>query len=88
MNWGNAVKKIEQAQAEGALNILIRYHVKWMKEWRMDTVDDIITYDWHGQTCKAINTFHDQLNEGSHIIDEVIPDFFFQTKEDLKKGGE
>lgn len=86
MNWNKAVKKIEQALAEGA-NVAVRYHRKWVKqESHIDDVDCISDYDWNGQICKAVNTFHDQLNEGSHIIDEVLTDYFFGTR--LWKEGE
>jgi hypothetical protein len=72
MKWNKAVKEIEDALAAGKAASII-YHRKWMKpDSHADLVEDISEYDWQGQICKAVNTRYDQLNEDSHIIDEVI----------------
>lgn len=77
MKWEKAIAKIEKALAEGA-NVGIQYHRKWMKnDSHIDDVDKVVTYDWHGTECKAINTFNDSIDEGSHIIDDVLTDHFF-----------
>lgn len=86
MKWDKAINKIEKALAEGA-NVAVHYHRKWMKnDSHLDDVESISKYEWNGQICKAVNTFHDQLNESSHIIDEVLADYFFNTR--LGKDGE
>lgn len=78
MKWNKAIEKIEQAQKDGALSIMVCYHIKWDRYMRkFGDVESIITYDWHGEECKAINLNNDSLNEGTHIIDEVVPDYFF-----------
>lgn len=79
MLWIKAIAKIEQALAEGA-TVGVIYHRKWNRnsnEIKKDDVDAVIEYDWHGKTCKAVNTTHDQINEGTYIIDEVLPDYYF-----------
>lgn len=79
MLWIKAIEKIEQALAEGA-TVGVVYHKKWNRncnEIKKDDVEGIIEYDWKGQICKAVNTTHDQINEGTHIIDEVLPDYYF-----------
>lgn len=76
MNWNKAIKKIEQALAANEA-VSVIYHRKWMKNdsHHLD-VESVIEYDWKGQICKAVNLYEggisDQINEGSHIIDEVI----------------
>lgn len=78
MKWEKAIAKIEAAQADGALSVMVVYHVKYDRYGsHHDTVDSIIDYEYKGQICKAINTYHDQLTEGTHTIDEVVPDYFF-----------
>ena len=72
MKWIKAVEQIEQAlAAEKAVSV--RYHRKWMKQDEyFDKVDSVSRYIWNGQICKAVNTYHDQLDGDMHIIDEVI----------------
>ena len=78
MKWNKAIEKIEQAQKDGALSILVCYHVKYDRYMRkFGDVESIITYQYDGKECKAINLAHDQLTEGTHTIDEVVPDYFF-----------
>jgi len=71
MNWNTAIKKIEQALAAGSA-VSVQYHRKWMKQdAHIDTVDKIITYDWKGETVKAVSTYHNVVDPYSYIIDEV-----------------
>ena len=71
MKWEMAIKKIEKAMAEGK-KVEIEYHRKWMKQdSHFDVVYSISEYDWHGDVCKAVSTYHDGLDEDSHIIDAV-----------------
>lgn len=72
MNWNTAVKKIEKALEAGhAVNI--QYHRKWMKQnCHYDTVEQIISYEWEGETVKAVSTYHNVVDPYSYIIDEVI----------------
>ena len=72
MKWNTAIKQIENAIAENK-KIEIDYHVKWNKSnCHIDNFDSIVLYEYNGETCKAVNTWFDQINEGSHIIDDVI----------------
>lgn len=72
MNWNKAVKQIEQALTADVA-VSVRYHRKWMKnDCHFDKIDSVTEYEYKGQICKAVTTYHDQINEGSHIIDEVI----------------
>jgi hypothetical protein len=78
MKWIKAVEQIEQALAAGKA-VSVRYHRRWITKFpQFDKVDSVVEYDWWNNTkgcfqiCKAVNTYHKQLNEGSHIIDEVI----------------
>lgn len=72
MNWNKAVKQIEKALTAGSA-VSVEYHRKWMKnDSHYDKVDNVVEYEYEGQICKAVNTWHDQINESSHIIDEVI----------------
>ena len=81
MKWNKAIEKIEQALAEDH-KVIIEYHRKWMKnDYHSDTVDNICEYEWQGQICKAVNTYNDQINESSHIIDAIAVDWFDLTKE-------
>lgn len=78
MKWEKAIEKIEKALAEGALHVEIFYHRKWMKnDSHFDTVDKIISYEWEGETVKAVSTYHNVVDPYSYIIDEVVPDYFF-----------
>lgn len=73
MKWEKAISQIETALANG-LEVEIRYHRKWTRnanDFKWGMVTDVSEYKWHGQICKAINTHFDQLNEGTHIVDEV-----------------
>jgi len=72
MKWSTAVRKIDRALAQN-LAVEIRYHRKWVQnDNHWDRVEGINTYDWYGQTCKAVKTWRDSLDEDSHIIDEII----------------
>ncbi len=72
MKWETAINKIEKAMDEGK-KVTIEYHRKWMKQdSHFDVVYSINEYDWHGNVCKAVTTYHDGLDEDSHIIDNVI----------------
>lgn len=72
MKWNKAVEQIEQALAADKA-VSVYYHRKWMKnDAHYDKVDSVCEYDWHGETCKSVNTYNDQIDEYSHIIDEVI----------------
>lgn len=74
MKWNKATKAIEQAMSEGK-DVAIEYHIKWLTNYsKIDHVRDIVTYEWKGAECKAINTGFDQLNEGTHIIDNIYID--------------
>ena len=73
MKWEKALKQIEAALTDNK-EVEIKYHRKWAKnihDYRIGMVDNVVEYDWHGDTCKAINTYYDQVDEGTHIIDEV-----------------
>lgn len=79
MKWNKAVEKIEKALANDDY-VIITYHRKWMKnDSHTEAVDSISEYEWNGQICKAINTDGNQIDEDSHIIDEVAVDSFFYT---------
>ena len=76
MNWNKAIKQIEQALAVDKA-VSVEYHRKWMKnDSHILDVEEVITYTYKGQICKALNLYNgginDQINEGSHIIDKVI----------------
>ena len=72
MKWNKAVKQIEQALAADKA-VSVHYHRKWMKQdSHFDKVDAVSEYKYEGLTCKAVSTYHDQLLESTHIIDEVI----------------
>ena len=71
MKWNKAVQQIEAALEEGKI-VEIIYHRKWMKnDSHIQQVESISEYEWNGWKLKAVNLFHDQINDGSHIIDEV-----------------
>ena len=77
MKWNKAVQQIEAALEEGKI-VEIIYHRKWMKnDSHYDTVDKIISYEWEGETVKAVSTYHNVVDPYSYIIDEVVPDYFF-----------
>ena len=73
MKWNKALKQIEAALNEGK-QVEIKCHRKWNRnsnEVRWLTVEDVCSYEWKGQICKAVNTNYDQLNEGAYIIEEI-----------------
>ena len=72
MKWNKAVEQIEQAlAAEKAVSV--HYHRKWMKQdAHYDKVDQVISYEWDGETVKAVSTYHNVVDPYSYIIDEVI----------------
>ena len=71
MKWSKAVEIIEKELAQRN-TVVIDYHRKWMKQQcGIDTVEKVVEYEYEGKTCKAVNTWHDQLNESSHIIDKI-----------------
>lgn len=71
MNWNKALTKIEAALAANR-TVVIEYHRKWnLADSHVDTVESITEYEYEGRICKAVNTFNDQINESSHIIDGV-----------------
>lgn len=72
MKWNTAINKIEKALAAGSA-VSVRYHRKWMlQQAHIDKVESVNEYAWEGQICKAVSTYYDLLDEGSHMIDEVI----------------
>ena len=80
MKWQQAIKKIEKAFYGGAYSVSVYYRPKYSRnsnDHRYGDVVDIIEYEYNGETCKAINIKGDQLNEGSHTIDEIYVDYFF-----------
>ena len=85
MKWNKAIKQIETALALGK-EVAIDYHRKWNTcDAHIDRVDGIVLYDWHGEQCKAVSTFFDLIDEGSHIIDDVSTDpSFFMRGADKK----
>lgn len=71
MKWAKAIRLIEWALAQGH-DVEIRYHRKWMpNDTHYDTVSYLPRYDWNGQECRAITTFHDQIDGSTHIVDDV-----------------
>ena len=71
MKWNTAVKQIEKALAADKA-VSVHYHRKWMKqEAYFDRVDGIITYEWHGETVKAISTWNNVVDVYSYIIDDI-----------------
>ena len=71
MKWAKAIAKIEAALAADR-NVVIEYHRKWiLQDSHVDTVESITEYEYEGRIYKAVNTFSDQINESSHIIDGV-----------------
>lgn len=74
MKWNKAIKAIEQAMSEDK-RVSVEYHIKWMNKYsKLEAVTEIVSYEWKGAECKAINTGSDQLNEGTHIIDNIYID--------------
>ena len=71
MNWNTAIKQIEKALAADKA-VSVHYHRKWMKnDSHFDTVDKIISYEWKGETVKAVSTYYNVVDPYSYIIDEV-----------------
>ena len=77
MKWNTAVKKIEKALAEGH-KVQVVYHTKYAKIYQsmFDEVEKVLEYQYKDQTCKAINTDKNQLNESSHTIEAIFIDSF------------
>ena len=72
MKWNTALQQIGMALKDGK-DVCIRYHRKWMKnDSHIDQVESLSEYTWNGWIKYAVNTFHDQLLDSTHIIDEVI----------------
>ncbi|WP_458397845.1 hypothetical protein [Anaerotignum sp.] len=72
MKWSKAIAQIEEALAAGK-DVEIRYHRKWMlQDAHCDKVYSVPEYEYNGQICKAVDTYCDGIDEGSHIIDAVI----------------
>jgi hypothetical protein len=72
MKWNKAVAQIEEALAAGKY-VEIRYHRKWMpQDAHFDKVWSVTEYKYNSQIYKAVSTYDDGIDEGSHIIDEVI----------------
>lgn len=71
MKWTSAIKKIEKAMAEGK-KVKIEYHRKWMPITYYGIVENVVDYEYQGERCKAVNTYHDGIDEYAHIIDDVI----------------
>ena len=72
MKWQKAIDQIRQALDEGKI-VEIIYHRKWMKnDSHIEQVESISEYQWDGWYKWAVNLFHDQIYESTHIIDEVI----------------
>ena len=71
MKWAKAIAKIEKALA-AEKTVVIEYHRKWiLQDSHVEHVESVSEYEYEGQICKAVNTFSNQINEGSHIIDGV-----------------
>lgn len=77
MKWNTAIKQIEKAQAEGHA-VQVVYHTKYAKVYQsmFEEVEKVLEYDWKGTTCKAINTYSNQLDESSHTIEAIFIDSF------------
>ncbi len=72
MKWNKAIYQIGKALKEGKV-VEIVYHRKWMKnDSHIEQVEDLVEYSYNGWICYAVNLFNNQIDEGSHIIDEVI----------------
>lgn len=71
MKWNFAIGIIEEAlKYESEVTVI--YHRKWMKnESHIDTVDKIISYEWKGETVKAVSTYHNVVDPYSYIIDDI-----------------
>ena len=85
--WEKAVALIEDAIAHDDY-VAISYHRKWVPQDRhlYQKVECVTPYEWGGGIRKAISTSCDQINEGTHIIDEVLVDSFFDTHSGKKRA--
>lgn len=82
MKWLDAIKKIDKALNEGA-NVAVSYRPKYShnsNDLRYGDVVKITEYEYKGELCKAIQTYGNSLDEGSHTIYEVLIDYFFNTR--------
>ena len=73
MKWSKAIEIVDRALSED-MTVTITYHRKWCRntnEIKTDEVEAVVSYEWNGENCKAVNTLHDQLNEGCYIIEEI-----------------
>lgn len=71
MKWNKAVKEIEEA-IRYRVDVVVEYHVKHdTRQSRFEKVESISEYEYQGTKCKAINTYHDQVLEGLHVIDGI-----------------
>ena len=75
MKWNKAIEQIEKALADGK-RVEVSFHRKWARncnEYKTDKVDKVVSYDWHGEECKFVDTWEGYgLEEGNFIIDDVI----------------
>lgn len=72
MKWSKVIETIEHELSKEN-RVEITYHRKWMPQIsNHDTVDGVVDYKYDGKVYKAINTYHDQLLETLHIVDEII----------------
>ena len=75
MKWNKAIEQIEKALADGK-RVEVSFHRKWARncnEFKTDKVDKVVSYDWHGEECKFVDTWEGYgLEEGNFIIDDVI----------------
>lgn len=75
MKWNKAIAQIEKAIADGKV-VEVSFHRKWARnfnEFKTDKVDNVVSYDWHGEECKFVDTWEGYgLEEGNFIIDAVI----------------
>ena len=71
MKWNFAIGVIEEALKYES-KVSITYHRKWKKnDVHADTVDQIISYEWNGETVKAVSTYHNVVDGYSYIIDDI-----------------
>ena len=76
MKWETAIAKIGmclmQCVEYGGGSVEVTYHRKWNKKLiYFDTVDTIEEYEWNGEMCKVVTTYHDQIDGATHVIDKV-----------------
>ena len=72
MKWTTAIGQIETMLAMGE-SVVISYHRKWMKnDSHIEDVQDILSYEYQGKECKAVQTAFQSVEDGNFIIDEVF----------------